>query len=980
MNRLRLLTGSAIVASALCISVTACAEDAREFNIPAGGLGDALNAFASQSDQQIFFTADLVKDLRIGGLQGRHLPHAALDRLLAGTGLTWAETRPGVIYIRHGESTPHTAEAVAVDDVVVTGTLLKTSGELASPVLVLSRGDLDARGLGTVADTLAALPQNYAGAANPGASLALADQNGGNTSLATGVNLRGLGADATLVLVNGRRVAGSGSRGELADVSALPSAAVERVDVLLDGASALYGSDAVAGVVNIIMRRSFEGQESRLRLGAVRGGGEDIIASHLAGRTWSTGAALISYEYQRTNSLNSLDRDYTRDADLRPFGGSDRRAVFSAPGNIVAFDAVSRAYVSRWAIRPGASGTATSPADFAANTANLTSQLLGVDLSPDVERHSAYGRVRQSLGDRLELSADVRFSRRSFGFDNGATVSILSVNRNNPFFVSPSGATSHTIAYSFFEDLGATRRKGVSRSVGVTGGATYDLGAGWTIDGYLAFAEERGGTTTYGRVNSLFLNEALGTAADNPATDYSASRDGYFNPFGGGAANNATVLAFIGSGYGGTVNRTRASSANLLASGSVLELPGGPLELAFGVQARSETFRTRSLTWASTVLPVSVVTPVRERDIAGLFAEARFPIVGEANARPGLRRLELSIAGRVEQYDDFGTTSNPKIGLVWSPAAALTLRTSYGTSFRAPALTQLYDRSGVSVTTVPRADGANVLALYRSGGNPDLEPETAETWTLGFDYVRPAGLRLSVNAFETRFSNRISQPVAENVSGVLTNPSVAPFVTLVDPGNNAADLALVRTFTTLPTFTQGALYPDTAFGAILDARWVNATSVDVRGLDLTLAYPLEIGEDRLTFDVSGSYILDYDMQTTVAAPNLSVVGVVGYAVRLRSRAGLSWSHADLGADVHWNHVAAYEDGVGETIEAWDTADLQLSWSPSGGAFAGLRLALTVLNLFDADPPFYNGAVGFGFDPGQANPLGRSVALQLIKRW
>jgi iron complex outermembrane receptor protein len=979
MNRTSLLSGLTAAACAAVVSTTACAQAERDFDIPPGELSGALRAFATQSDQQIFFAADLVAGLRSQGVRGRLTSSAALDRIVAGSGLGWAQSRPGVFVLQPRTRADLDLEETVVEEVIVTGSLLRASGELASPVLILDREALDDRGFGTVAETLAALPQNYAGAANPVASLTLSDPNGGNASLATGVNLRGLGPDATLVLVNGRRIAGSGSRGELADVSALPSSAVERVDVLLDGASALYGSDAVAGVVNVIMRRSFDGQESRVRLAAARDGVEDVIASHLVGRSWDTGSVLASYEYQQSNGLNSLDRDYTADADLRPFGGSDRRQVFSGPGNIVAFDAVARAYVSRFAIRPGADGVARTPADFAANQANLSSQLLGVDLSPDVDRHSAYGRVRQSIGDRLEVSADVRFSRRSFGFDNGATVSILTVNRNNPFFVSPSGATSHTIAYSFFEDLGTTRRKGVSRSVGITAGAALDLGRDWSLDGYLSHGEERGGTTTFGRVNSLFLNEALGVTADNPATDYSPARDGYFNPFSGNA-NGPGVLAFIGSGYGGTINRSRAQSANLLASGPVVSLPGGDLELAVGLQGRRETFRTRSLTWASTLLPVEVVTPVRERDIAAVFAEARIPIVGEDNAMPGIRRLELSIAGRVEEYDDFGTTSNPKVGLVWSPASDLTFRASYGTSFRAPALTQLYDRSGVSVTTVPRADGANVLALYRSGGNPDLQPETASTWTAGFDYARPEGFRLSVNAFETRFSDRISQPVAENVSGVLTNPSVAPFVRLVDPLNNAADLALVRSFTSLPTFTQGALYPDTSFGVILDARWVNATSVEVRGLDVTAAYPVSLGVQTVTFDAGASYILDYDMQTTLAAPRRSVVGIVGYPVRLRSRAGATWSRGNVSAGLHWNHVAAYEDGVGVEVEAWNTADLLVSWSPDSGALSDTRLVLTALNLFDADPPFYNGAAGFGFDPAQANPLGRAVAFQIIRRW
>ncbi|MBW8304505.1 MAG: TonB-dependent receptor, partial [Brevundimonas sp.] len=312
MSRSSLLSGSALVACVLAVSTTACAQEAREFNIPPGSLRDGLNLYATQSDQQIFFSGELVAGRRTEGLRGRHTSTAALDRLLMGSGLAWSETRPGVLYLRRAGEGPQTAETVTeIEEVIVTGTLLKSSGPPASPVVTLDRDALDRRGFATVAEALVDLPQNYSGSSTPVVQLANADRQGSNTIVSSGVNLRGLGSASTLVLINGRRMAGTGFRGEFADVSALPSAAVERVDVLLDGASALYGADAVAGVVNVILRRAYDGQESRLRVAAAEGGAEDVMASHLAGRTWSSGSAYLSYEYQTTNALSSLDRDYT---------------------------------------------------------------------------------------------------------------------------------------------------------------------------------------------------------------------------------------------------------------------------------------------------------------------------------------------------------------------------------------------------------------------------------------------------------------------------------------------------------------------------------------------------------------------------------------------------------------------------------------------------------------------------------------------
>lgn len=319
MSRMSLLAGSAIVACVLSIGASACAQEAREFNIPSGALGEALNAFATQSGQQIFFAGDLVAGRRTEGLQGWYAPREALAKLLAGSGLGWTEARPGVLYLRRVETTGISAdEAARVEDVIVTGSLLKSSGPAASPVVTLGREDLDARGFATVAEAVTALPQNYAGSATPAVQLANSDTQGSNRVAATGVNLRGLGPASTLVLVNGRRMAGTGFRGDFSDISAMPSAAVERVDVLLDGASALYGADAVAGVVNVIMRRSFDGLETRLRTSAAEGGAEDVSASVVGGRSWTTGSAYLAYEYQTLNPLGSPDRPIRQTAICGP--------------------------------------------------------------------------------------------------------------------------------------------------------------------------------------------------------------------------------------------------------------------------------------------------------------------------------------------------------------------------------------------------------------------------------------------------------------------------------------------------------------------------------------------------------------------------------------------------------------------------------------------------------------------------------------
>jgi len=976
MSRIHLMSGAAAFACMAVVGTTASAQAARDFNIPAGPMRGALTAFGAQSDQQIFFTSEQVDGLSSRGVSGRMDPPTALDRLLSGSGLTWTQTRPGVFALRSVRAAAGEGEATEIDEVIVTGTLLRNSGDLASPVATLDRDALDRRGFGTVAEALVTLPQNYAGSATPIVQTMNTDLGASNNVYATGVNLRGLGPASTLVLVNGRRLAGTGSRAEFTDLSALPSAAVERVDVLLDGASALYGADAIAGVVNVIMRRTFDGQESRLRMSAAEGGAEDLIVSHLAGGSWSTGSAYLSYEYQTTNALNSADRPYTADGDLRPFGGTDRRSFYSAPGNIVAFDAAASAYVTQFAIRPNAGGSAQGATDFAAGATNLQASSLGADLLPAIERHSVYGRVSQSLGDRLEVTGDVRYNHRANDLATAANAGVFTVSRTNPFFVSPTGAASHTIAYSFLEDLGPARTRAVSESLGLTFGARYDLTADWVLEGYVSGAEEQADFGATNRINSRFLAEALGNIADDPATPFRAAVDGYFNLFGEGSANARAVLDFVGSGFSEVHNRSRATSANLLVQGPLFQLPGGDVEVAFGAQTREESFETEGLVFLSAATPVRMFTPKRERSITAVFAEARIPLIGPANAIAGVRTLELSLATRFEDYSDFGGTTNPKIGLVWSPLEGLGVRASWGTSFRAGALPQLFDQGGVSPTFLTRADGSRALTLFLSGGNPDLEPETSETLTLGFDYRPRRGVAFSLNYFDTRFTDRIARPVNENAVAALTDPTLSSFVQLISPATNPADLALVQSFSDRPGFS--TLYPLNTYAAIVDSRWVNTGAVRVNGVDLAARHDWAAGGGRLSLDASASYILDYETQATPTAPVRSVAGLIGFPVELRARAGGVWSRDGFDVGLHWSHVDGYEDRLGTGIDAWDTVDAQINWSPQ--AFPGLRLTLSAENLLDETPPFYDGPSGYGFDPGQGSLLGRVISLQLTRRW
>lgn len=766
--RHRLLAGLAITllsaaAAAPVLAAPTQQAQAVAFNIPAGPLDAALQAFAAQSGRQISFAPDLVVGLRTAGLRGSLTPEAAIAQLIADAPLEIRRGGRNGFILKARTATVGADSAgpfdaggeippTEVTEVLVTGSLIRGARDGASPVITFDRDAIDRGGHGTLAEALSALPQNFGGGATPASQLLGSDRTFVNDTAASGVNLRGLGNSATLVLLNGRRMAGTGLKGNFADVSAIPTGAIDRVEVLLDGASALYGADAVGGVVNVILKQSFEGAETRARTSvAQKGDARELQIGQTLGARWSGGRAVISGEYYQRDSLSAAARSQTASNDLRPLGGTDHRTQFSNPGNIVAYSAAAGAYVPIYAIP--SRGTGLTAADFKAGTQNMGEPRQGADTLPDQERFSLYASLGQTLG-KIELSADVLYTHRKFSYAQGGSSSIITVTSANPYFTPVAGETSQLIAYDFVGVTGSNRLTGAAENLGVSLGAARDLGRTWRAELYGAWSQDLGRRNNDHNLNSGYLREALGTAPDDPITSYSAARDGYFNPYGDGAANSQTVKAFIQSGYQHHWRRNRVSSANLKIDGTVIELPGGPLKLAAGGQLRHEDFMVRDayLTAGSAVTLAS--GKLYDRDVSSGFAELRVPIFGPHQNIRGLRRLELSLAGRIERYSDFGVSRNPKVGIVWEPVDGVRLRTSYGTSFRAPTLADIYEPYTISAAFVPDVSG-NTLSLIQTGGNLGLEPETARSWTTGVDFTPVAhpGARLGITYFDTKFSN-----------------------------------------------------------------------------------------------------------------------------------------------------------------------------------------------------------------------------------
>ena len=346
------------------------------------------------------------------------------------------------------------AASNSVAEVMVTGSRIRGVEATGSNIVSLDREVIIESGAPTTGDLIRRLPQVIGLGASETASGA---QNGAaNVTRGVSVNLRGIGSNATLVLLGGHRMPPAGTQGQYTDASVIPSIALERLEVVADGGSAIYGSDAVTGVVNLVPRRNFEGAESSGRY-AVGDEYQDWSIGQIGGFGWDGGNVTAAVEYVYHDSLSGTDRDFYT-SDLRAFGGSDFRSQQCAPGNIVVAGVP-------YAIPSSSTGSNLTPGSFTPNTRNLCDNLKRGDIIGDLERLSAFVSFEQQLGERLQVFAEGFYSEREFSLLDSQVVSNLTVTSANPFYVNPTGGTGPvTVQYDFANDGGLPDNPGEASS------------------------------------------------------------------------------------------------------------------------------------------------------------------------------------------------------------------------------------------------------------------------------------------------------------------------------------------------------------------------------------------------------------------------------------------------------------------------------------------------------------------------------------
>ena len=874
--------GVLMLSVVLLLSFTAKADQAREyeFDIPQQGIETALSTLATQAGALLLVPYDLVQPVDSKPVSGRYTVEDALVILLQDTGLTGGLTEGGVITISRagaidnqgrtimaqnhdnldGNKAPTKrrgllgmlavvfsagvgaqdvadvdGEELRIEEIVVTGTNIR-GVQGASPIAVFSRDDIDLTGVGSIPQFIQTLPQNFGGGISESAGA-------GNANSGNGINLRGLGNDSTLVLLNGRRLAPAGT-GNFVDVSMIPLSALDQVEVLTDGASAIYGSDAVGGVVNFKLREDYEGAETRLRFGTATSGDlDDIQIGQSFGGSWDSGRALISMEYQSRDNLDSEDRSFTVDEP--------------------------------------------DP----------------TDALPTQERSSVFLTVSQDLTDALSLFGDGFYSKRESDVQR---VQFFSLNQQ--------------LLRQETEQFGATL------------GGNLELAGDWQA-------------------------ELVGSYSQNDVSGDALSPDGSVRQFSSFLSSNSSLQA--------------------KADGPLLELPGGMSRLAVGAQFRTETYEETPASLTRSGIDV-------DRDVGAVFGELFLPLIGADNRRFGIDRFEVTIAGRYEDYSDFGASTDGKIGVLWAPFNGLSLRGTYGTSFRAPLFRELSGEiSGIFLGLPDTASpSGTTLTVFGQGANPNLDPETATTWTAGFDYSPPSipNVDFKLTYFEIDFEDRIGDAGAG--FDALTNPR---FAFLVDRNPDTEFLAFLEAQQDSLNFTG---VPFTDAEALYRGFLTNLSRVQTKGFDASINYSVDSAVGQFLASLNASYLFEQSEQLLASDTPLDIAGTVGNPPNLKVRANLNWRYEQVSTNIGINYIDDFEniqfDPV-ESVDDWATVDLSINYEVEGekqfGPLSDSVISFVVLNAFDTDPPFVRPLIGgSNFDVSNASPQGRTIALQVTKQW
>jgi iron complex outermembrane receptor protein len=640
-------------------------------------------------------------------------------------------------------------EEETLEEVVVTGTNIRGVAPTGSALIAIDRETIDNSSAVTVTSMLLDTPQVM----NFGITESSRSGNGGsgNITFGSGINIRGISPFGTLTLLNGRRIPPNGTGGAAPDPNVIPTIALERIEIIADGASAVYGSDAIAGVANLVLRRNVKGFEANVRYGA-GSGYSDRLLNAIWGHSWGSGRVTIAAENGFHTALKGPDRSFLR-SDQRDAGGSDYRVAQCAQGNLT----IGNLPTTGGTVYPIPASGVTA-ATLVAGNRNLCDNIKNLDIIPKQDHRTAAVTFDQAINQTVDVFAEGYFARRDYERNVPTpTLSNAVVPTTNAFYIRPATAPAAgnlVVNYSFARDYGPTNKLfnsyGYAETYYVLGGARVKLPADWRAELTVSYGRDKEQNNGTASLNTAAITTAL--ASNNPATSLNVY---------GTTVNDPTLLANLADRVAISPGRSIARNVTLAFDGKLFSMPGGDARAAVGVGRLYSSLYGGQVT-GGVAAPASLFV-FSERVVKSVYVEFALPLVGEGNAVRGVRSLQLSLAGRQENYTEFGKTSHPKVGLDYSPVAGLKLHASYGTAFRAPGLVQLKGLATPGFFSQNYQDplanngaGGTTTGIAINGSNPNLLPEKATTYSAGIEWApegKPFGV--SLNYFDIDYRGQI---------------------------------------------------------------------------------------------------------------------------------------------------------------------------------------------------------------------------------
>jgi iron complex outermembrane recepter protein len=893
----------------------------------------------------------------------------------------------GVMLAFGGTLTVGVTPAVAqqqLDRVEVTGSAIRRlSSETALPVTVIKVEELSKQGVTTAEQAIARIAANQS---NYGASQAIGATTGGKSE----ADLRGLSgplgtnANKTLVLLNGRRLANHPFDAAAVDLNAIPLSAVDRIEVLRDGASAIYGSDAIGGVINFILRREVTGFDisAQIQKPQASGGGDTQRVSlsggfgSLATQRFNVSASI---DWRKQSALPAAEREFSKTGIIRGAitAGTSGTAF---PGDLNGFEPTLPNCAPPASI-PNAAGTAcrydfSRDVDILTENEQITALLRGsFAVTPDHTASLEYLRANNKGTARVAAAPTTsQIPTTSPFFPAGATPTVGGIpDRNNPGGPNVAGGNAN-----WRQVPAGKRTSGDDTTNERTTLEMQGLVAGWDYRTSIAQAK----STSEASVSRGYVNDSL-------------IRDGVFNgiinPFGAQTAAGQAAIdaAQVVSPTMKGVNKV--DSIDLKVSKDLLQMQSGVMAGAFGVEYRKEKsfFQPDPITAQLGSLGIDPDSGTSgSRKAAAAFAELSIPL---------MKDLELSLAGRYDKYSGTGDTFNPKVGIRYQPTKQLLIRGSYNSGFRAPTLYEIYQPQSLSFTsdnyddpvlcpggTAVAGASAGVVCgqqvLIRTVGVANipgatissLKPEKAKNLTLGLVFEPTSNTSVGFDLWQIHVKNLISGLPEQEIFG--------------NPVKNAAKFIRCSQ---LPAGPGGGLdradsdsclnYPAFDPIAFIDSPTENLGDLKTRGIDLSAAWRSgATSMGNFNVGIEGTYVMKYDYQREQGGTFINAVGRYSdNAPVFRWQHVLSggWSMGPWAAGLAQRFKAGYtdQDGVNE-VGSYSIFDASVTWT----GVKNLTVTAGINNLFDTDPPLtgQNSTFQRGYDPRFTDPLGRTFMLRM----